>query len=138
METPDMSSFQSPLLNDDVDISDDLIGQLHRATEHNVLDLVAVFTPRERAKLAMFCYHKSHWRQIGLAIAATCDLNSLISEYGFILGEAVFTQSRERPKEPTRTGVRLRPTITLARSAGGYRPPLIDLDDVPQSTCSAA
>jgi len=31
---------------------------------------------------------------------------------------------------------RLRPTITLARSVGGYRPPLIDLDDVPQSTCS--
>jgi hypothetical protein len=35
--TADMSSFQSPLLNDDVDISDDLIGHLHRATEHNVL-----------------------------------------------------------------------------------------------------
>jgi hypothetical protein len=102
-----------------------------------VIDLVAAFTANERARLAMFCYHKSHLRRIGLAIATTCDLNSLVQEWGLVLGGAIFAQSRERPEEPGRMGVRPRPKITLARSAGGFHPPLIDLDEVSEPVSSA-
>jgi hypothetical protein len=100
-------------------ISDELIGRFHDATEDSALDLV-------------FCYRKSHLRRIGLAIATTCDLNSLVQEWGVILGQAVFAKSREPSEEPGRTGLRLRPKITLARSAGRYFPPPTDLDDVRQ------
>jgi len=44
----------------------------------------------------MYCYRKSHLRGIGLAIAATCDLNSLVREWVSILGRSIFAQSRER------------------------------------------
>jgi hypothetical protein len=68
--------------------------------------------------------------------ATTCDLNSLVQEWGLVLGRAIFAQSRERPEEPGRMGVRPRPKITLARSAGRYYPPPIDIDEIPQPTCS--
>ena len=132
-----MVSSPNPLLDDGTCISDQLIGRLHNATEDSVLDLVAAFTANERASLAMFCYHKSHLRRIGLAIATTCDLNSLVHEWGSVLGRAIFAQSRERSEEPGRMGVRPRPKITLARSAGRYYPPPIDVDEIPQPTCSA-
>lgn len=132
-----MVGSRNPLLYDGTCISDELIGRLHYATEDRALDLVAAFTANERASLAMFCYRNSHLHRIGLAIATTCDLNSLVQGWGAILGHAIYAQSRDRPEEPGRAGVRPRPKITLARSAGGYHPPLIDLDDVPQPTCSA-
>ena len=88
-----MVSSPNPLLDDGTCISDQLIGRLHNATEDSVLDLVAAFTANERASLAMFCYHKSHLRRIGLAIATTCDLNSLVHEW---VGRAIFAQSRGR------------------------------------------
>jgi hypothetical protein len=127
----------NPLLDGGSCIPEELVGRLHQATEHSVIDLVAAFTANERARLAMFCYHKSHLRRIGLAIARTCDLTSLVQEWGVILGQAVFAQSRERSEELGRMGVRSRPKITLARSAGGFHPPLIDLDDVSEPVSSA-
>jgi hypothetical protein len=132
-----MVGSSNRLPHDGTSIFDELIARLHYATEDRALDLVAAFTADERASLAIFCYRKSHLRRIGLAIATTCDLNSLVQERGVILGRAVFAQCREPCEEPGRAGVRLRPKITLARSAGRHFPPLIDLDDVPQSTCSA-
>src|ERR1700674_4593128 len=92
--------------------------------------------PMKRASLAVFCYHKSHLRRIGLAIARTCDLTSLVQEWGVILGQAVFSQSRERFEETGRMGVRPRPKITLARSVGRHYPPPIDLDEITHPTCS--
>ena len=132
-----MFGSSNPILDDDICISDELIGRLHLATEDRARHLVAAFAANERASLAMFCYRKSHLRRIGLAIATTCDLHSLVQQWGTVLGQAIFARSRERAEEPGRVGVRLRPKITLARSAGRHFPPPIDLDDVPQPTCSA-
>jgi hypothetical protein len=137
MQRKNMFGSSNPILDDDTCISEELIGRLRNATEGSVPDLVAAFTSNERASLAVFCYHKSHLRRIGLAIARTCDLTSLVQEWGVILGQAVFAQSRERSEELGRMGVRPRPKITLARSVGRHYPPPIDLDDVPQPTCSA-
>src|ERR1700681_1134226 len=80
----------NPLLDGGSCIPEELVGRLHHATEDSVVDLVAAFTANERARLAMFCYHKSHLRRIGLAIATTCDLNSLVQEWGLVLGRAIF------------------------------------------------
>ena len=127
----------NPILDDGTHVSEELIGRLHHANEDRVLDIVGGFRADERASLAMYCYRKSHLRGIGLAIAATCDLNSLVREWVSILGRSIFAQSRERSEESVvRMGMRPRPKITLARSAGGYSPPLTDSDDDPQPICS--
>ena len=123
----------APQLQDDTFVPEELIGRLHRATETTILDLMAKFTSRERANLAVFCYHRSHLRRTGLAIAATCDLPALVQQWGTVLGQAIFAQSRGCAPEPNPVRVHHRPKITLANSAGAGRPPLIDIDDVPLS-----
>ncbi len=117
-------------LDDDTFVPEELIGRLHRANEATILDLMEKFTAQERANLAMFCYHKAHLRRIGLAIAATCDLPSLVQQWGTVLGHAIFAQSRQGVSDPDPVRATHRPKVTLARSAGGIRPPLVDIDDV--------
>jgi hypothetical protein len=121
----------TPQWDDDTFVSDELIGRLHHANETTIMDLMDKFTPRERANLAMFCYRKSHLRRTGLAIAATCDLPALVRQWGTVLGQAIFAQSRDRSHESYPARIQHRPKITLAQNAGGRRPPLIDVDDTP-------
>src|SRR5580700_7910443 len=133
-----MKNFSSrspatPQLDDDTFVPAELIGRLHRATETTLLDLMEKCTPQERAHLAMFCYPKAHLRRIGLSIAATCDLPSLVQQWGTVLGQAIHAQSRDGGVDPDPVRVTHRPKITLARSAGGFRPPFVDIDDMPIS-----
>jgi hypothetical protein len=123
---------------DDINISEELIGRLHRATEDSVLQLVANLRANQRASLAMHCYRKSHLHQTGLTIASTCDLSSLVGECGPILGGAIFARSRQRSEEPRRIWGRARPTVTLACSAGGSYPPQVDLDLDDPPSCEQA
>jgi hypothetical protein len=100
--------------NDDHVVPDELVGRLYRAGENAVLELTATFSPRQRANLAAFCYRKAHLHGIGLAIAATCDQDTLTQVLGTALGTVLFGQSRERP-EPARTSGSHRAKITLAK-----------------------
>jgi hypothetical protein len=124
-----MSSFEQPLDDDDIHISEELIGRLHGATENAVLELVGAFQANRRANLAMHCYRKSHLRQTGLTIARTCDLSTLVHVCGPLRGEAIFAQSRGHSNRPRRASARRRSAITLACSAGGAHPPLSDVDE---------
>jgi hypothetical protein len=134
-----MNNFAHPVQNDDdIYISEELIGRLHGATEDGVLELVSTFQANQRASLAMHCYRKSHLRRTGLTIASTCDLSTLVQECGPIRGEAIFARSRSRSEEPRRLWERLRPTITVARSAGASYPALVDLDDAPSHEYGAS
>jgi hypothetical protein len=126
-----MSGFEQVLEDDDIFISDELIGRLYGATENTVLELVAAFQADRRASLAVHCYRKSHLRQTGLTIASTCDLSALVHVCGPLRGQAIFAQSRTRSDKPGKVLGRLRPAITLACSAGGTYPPLVDVDDTP-------
>jgi hypothetical protein len=122
----------TPQLDEDTFVPEELIARLHRATENTILDLADRFSPQERANLAMFCYRKAHLRRTGLAIAATCDLPALVQQWGTVLGQAIFTQSRDGgTPDPDPVRASNRPKITLARTAGGARPPLVDIDDMP-------
>ena len=123
-----MSGIEQALEDDDIFISDELIGRLYGATENTVLELVAAFQADRRASLAVHCYRKSHLRQTGLTIASTCDLSALVHVCGPLRGQAIFAQSRLRPNKPSGQG-RSRPS--LACSAGGTYPPLVDVDDTP-------
>jgi len=125
-----MINFEPTIQVDDINISEELIWRLYRATEDSVLELVVNLRANQRACLAMHCYRKSHLHQTGLTIASTCDLSSLVEECGSVLGEAIFAQSRKRFEDPRRLWGRTRPAVTLACSAGGLYPQLVDLDIV--------
>ena len=73
--------------------------------------------------MAMFCYRKSHLHRTGLAIAATCDLGTLVQAWGTALGQAIFAQSRERTDKTTHAGG-ARSKITLARHPAFSSAPL--------------
>ena len=46
-------------------VRDELLGELYRADEHGVSDLVASVAPDIRALLALYCYRRSHLHMRG-------------------------------------------------------------------------
>jgi hypothetical protein len=115
--------------HDEFVASDALISRLHRATEVQVLDLIASLSPHQRAGLAAFCYRRSHLHGVGLMIAATCDQVTLIQVLGTAVGTVMFNQSRERKPVPDRAPGSHRPKITLAKIQGHVPPPDVDPDE---------
>jgi hypothetical protein len=122
-----MGSFELPVPDDDIYISEELIARLHSATEDTVLEVVAAFQANQRASLAMHCYRKSHLREIGLTIASTCDLSTLVHVCGTLRGQMIFAQARAHTEKPRLEA--MRPAISIASSAGGLYPPPANVDD---------
>jgi hypothetical protein len=82
--------------DDDCPVADDLIGRLYGSAERGLDDLISGLPSSDRGLLALFCYRRAHLHNIGIAIAATCDMESLI-EAGGRAGNVLFDLSRERP-----------------------------------------
>ena len=96
----------------DCPVHDDLLGEIHRADENRVSDLIATVIPGIRALLALYCYQRSHLHSKGLLIAARCDQNDLV-QWGGHVGAFLFERSREvSPPAVVSSFVRRR-TITL-------------------------
>jgi hypothetical protein len=129
-------SPNAPQLQEDTFVPEELIALLVRATETTIADLTERFTARQRANLAVFCYHKAHLRRVGLALAATCDRPALVGQWGTVLGDAIYAQSRDQA-EPHRPRVPNRPKVTLATSAGGF-PAMPDFDVDMEDSADAA
>ena len=93
-----------------------LVGHLYESPLPDIHSLLSEFSPLECGELAIFCYGRAHLRDIGLAIAATCDLDSLVAPGGKAAGISLFELSREVPQvvEQLFPGNR-RAKITLAR-----------------------
>jgi hypothetical protein len=99
-------------------VPEELIGRLYGSPMHRIDGLVSTLPPGSRGSLAAFCYNRAHLRNIGLAIAATCDLETLV-DAGGRAGNSLFAASRERPTEPPRPfSWSRRSRITLAATGG--------------------
>jgi hypothetical protein len=86
--------------DDDVcPVGEELLGELYSASKLGLPDLVATVPPSTRAMLALFCYHRSHLHQMGLAIAASCEEDDLV-RFGGRVGTALFARSREAQQPP--------------------------------------
>ena len=85
--------------NEACPVSDELIGRLYELPIAQIDGVVSRLPAGPRGSLATFCYSRAHLRAIGLAIAATCDLETLI-DAGGRAGSNLFEASRERPHEP--------------------------------------
>jgi hypothetical protein len=108
-----MPSSRCELADDICPVRDELLGELCRANDVFVPDFVCGLAPDIRASLALFCYRRSHLHSIGLAIAASCDKDSLVWAGGSV-GAFVFACSREASPREVQSARADRRKITLA------------------------
>jgi hypothetical protein len=85
--------------SDPCPVTDDMLGELYRASKDGLPQLIATVSPDIRAALASYCYRRGHLQSIGLAIAATCDRHDLIT-WGGTAGAALFDRSRQSESAP--------------------------------------
>jgi len=76
-------------------VAEELLGELYRAKGARVEQIILTLSEDERGSLAVFCYGKTHMRELGLKIAATCTRETLVNTAGRV-GDLLFVQSRER------------------------------------------
>ena len=119
-------------------VTDQMLGEIYRASEHGLNELIATVPPTARALLAVFCYRRAHLASIGLAIAATCEEDDLTS-LGGNAGAMLFERSRKAPQSrPADASSSSRRKITV--SVGPIGAPISDAnkEDSPLSFFSSA
>ena len=89
-----MFSSRDAFENDFCPIRDELLGEMYRANENGLPQLVASVSSDVRAMLALFCYRRSHLYSLALSIAASCTEAELI-QFGGRAGAALHALSRE-------------------------------------------
>jgi hypothetical protein len=119
------------LENDSCPVKDELLGEMYRASEHGLPQLVASVAPDARAMLALFCYRKSHLHSLAVAIAASCSQQELVQAGGRV-GSTLYALSREpATRTPTTSSYGHRKPITLSTKPLTAVAPIEDLiDDV--------
>jgi hypothetical protein len=125
-----MFSSRDAFENDFCPVRDELLGEMYRASEHGLPQLVESVSPEVRAMLALFCYRRSHLHQLALAIASSCTERELI-EIGGRVGSTLYALSREPARRTSvTTSHNGRKPITLSTKPLSTFKPLDDeLDD---------
>lgn len=80
-------------------VSEDKLGRIYRAHADALPALVAGIPEQTRARLAAFLYARTHTRELGMRIAASCDPATLQQVAGD-LGEAIHRQSQQGRTRP--------------------------------------
>src|ERR1700692_5131471 len=91
-----MFSSREAFENDFGPVRDELLGEMYRASENGLPQLVASVSSEVRAMLALFCYRRSHLYSLALSIAASCNERELI-QLGGRAGSTLYALSRETP-----------------------------------------
>ena len=68
-----MWSSRQAFENDFCPVGDELLGEMYRANENGLPQLVESVSSDVRAMLALFCYKRSHLHSLALSIAASCN-----------------------------------------------------------------
>src|SRR5713226_8976319 len=89
-----MFSSRDAYENDFCPVQDELLGEMYRANENGLPQLVESISSDVRAMLALFCYRRSHLYSLALAVAATCSERELV-EFGGRVGSTLYALSRE-------------------------------------------
>ena len=89
-----MFSSRDAFENDFCPVRDELLGEMYRASEHGLPQLVESVSPEVRAMLALFCYRRSHLHALAMAIAGSCSERDLIMLGGRVCS-TLYALSRE-------------------------------------------
>jgi hypothetical protein len=125
-----MFSSRDAYENDFCPVQDELLGEMYRANENGLAQLVASVSSDVRAMLALFCYRRSHLHSLALSIAATCSERELI-HLGGRVGSTLYALSREAPatrSAPSSYGNRKAITLST-RPLSTFSPAEDELDD---------
>ncbi|WP_298252818.1 hypothetical protein [Bradyrhizobium sp.] len=114
--------------NDFCPVQDELLGQMYRASEHGLPQLVASVSPEVRAMLALFCYRKSHLYSLAMTIAASCSEHELVQAGGRV-GSTLYALSREPAARTSPVSVSGRKPITLSTKPLTQLAPIDDEPD---------
>ncbi len=126
-----MFSSRDAYENDFCPVQDELLGEMYRANENGLPQLVESVSSDVRAMLALFCYRRSHLHSLALAIAASCSERELI-QLGGRVGSTLYALSREAPatRIPPSSSYGNRKPITLSTKPLSTFSPIEDeLDD---------
>jgi len=91
-----MFSSRDAYENDFCPVREELLGEMYRASENGLPQLVESVSSEVRAMLALFCYRRSHLHALALSIAASCSERELI-HLGGRVGSTLYTLSRQTP-----------------------------------------
>src|ERR1700754_5299821 len=91
-----MFSSREAFENDFCPVREDLLGEMYRANENGLPQLVDSVSSEVRAMLALFCYRRSHLHSLALSIAASCTERELVNVGGRV-GSTLYALSREAP-----------------------------------------
>ena len=80
-------------------VSLELLGQVYRADDYDLPELLQSIPALTRARLAAYLYGKSHMHQLGLRVARACERDDLVRAAGEI-GSVIHGQSRLKPSAP--------------------------------------
>ena len=108
-----MFSSRDAFENDFCPVRDDLLGEMYRANENGLPQLVASVSPDVRAMLALFCYRRSHLYSLALSIAGSCSEQELI-QFGGRVGSTLYALSREPAARAPSSAFGNRKPITLS------------------------
>ncbi len=125
-----MFSSRDAYENDLCPVRDELLGEMYRASESGLPRLVESVSSDVRARLALFCYRKSHLHSLALAIAASCSERDLI-QFGGRVGSTIYALSREAPAVravPSSYGGR-KPITLSTKPLSAIAPLDVELDD---------
>ena len=124
-----MFSSQKAFENDFCPVRDELLGEMYRANENGLPQLVHSVSSDVRAMLALFCYRRSHLHALALSIAASCSERELI-ELGGRVGSVLYAQSRETQAKRLAPSFGHRKPITLStRPLSTFSPVDEELDE---------
>ena len=108
-----MFSSRDAYENDFCPVRDELLGEMYRASETGLPQLVESVSSDVRAMLALFCYRRSHLHSLALSIAASCSERDLI-QVGGRVGSTLYALSRETPAARAPSSSSSRKPITLS------------------------
>ena len=124
-----MFSSREAYESDFCPVRDELLGEMYRASDSGLPRLVETVSPEVRARLALFCYRRSHLHSLAVTIAASCSERDLV-EVGGRVGSTLHALSRERTAKSTPLLSAGRKPITLSTKPLSVLAPLDDeLDD---------
>ena len=125
-----MFSSREAFENDFCPIRDELLGEMYRANENGLPQLVESVSSDVRAMLALFCYRRSHLHGLALSIAASCSERELV-QFGGRVGSTLYALSRQAPEKraaPSLYGNR-KPITLSTKPLSAYSPVDDELED---------
>jgi hypothetical protein len=126
-----MFSSRDAYENDFCPVQDELLGEMYRANENGLPQLVESVSSDVRAMLALFCYRRSHLHSLALAIATSCSERELI-QLGGRVGSTLYALSREAPAArpvPSSSYSNRKPITLSTKPLSTFSPIEDELDD---------